>query len=223
MSNRDRMAADDPLSWAERIANKLRSLWLVHTYPFASVGDPFSVHHSVEIQRSMAGFIRIGNSVTMGRDVWINIPEEAPESDEPVIILEDGCKIGRRCVISAGNRIHIERNAVFAPSVLIMDHDHAFEDVNVPIGDQGITKGGTIRIEEGCWIGFGAAILCGKKELVIGRNSVIGANSLVTRSVPPYSVVTGNPARVVKSYDPTRGEWVLGSASASLALQARER
>jgi acetyltransferase-like isoleucine patch superfamily enzyme len=222
MINRDRVAADDPLSWAERIANKLRSLWLARTYPFASVGDRFYVHHSVEIQRSRASFIRIGNSVTMGRDVWINIPE-TPESNEPVIILEDGCKIGRRCVISAGNRIHIERNAVFAPSVLIMDHDHAFEDVNIPIGDQGITRGGTIRIEEGCWIGFGAAILCGKKELVIGRNSVIGANSLVTRSVPPYSVVTGNPARVVKSYDPIRGEWVLGSASASLALQARDR
>jgi acetyltransferase-like isoleucine patch superfamily enzyme len=222
MSERNRIAAEDPLSWIERIANKLRSMWIVRTYPFASVGDGFYVHHSVEIQRSMAGFISIGSSVTIGRGVWINIPE-VPESDEPVIIVEDGCKIGRRCVISGANRIHIERNAVFAPSVLIMDHDHAFEDVDVPIGDQGITKGGTIRIEEGCWIGFGAAILCGKKELVIGRNSVIGANSLVTRSVPPYSVVTGNPARVVKSYDPTRGEWVLGSASASLALQARER
>ncbi len=52
MSNRGRMAADDPLSWAERIANKLRSLWMVRTYPFASVGDRFYVHHSVEIQRS---------------------------------------------------------------------------------------------------------------------------------------------------------------------------
>jgi acetyltransferase-like isoleucine patch superfamily enzyme len=92
-----------------------------------------------------------------------------------------------------------------------MDHNHAFEDVNVPIKDQGITPGGTITIEEGCWIGFGAAIVCGKGDLVIGKHSVIGANAVVTRSIPENSVVTGNPARVVKQFDPAKGEWVLGS------------
>ena len=71
---------------------------------------------------------------------------------------------------------------------------------------------GTIRIEEGCWIGFGAAIVCGQGELVIGRNSIVGANSVVTRSVLPYSVVTGNPARVAKSYDPSREQWVIGAS-----------
>jgi acetyltransferase-like isoleucine patch superfamily enzyme len=211
MSNSGRVSAEDPLSLISRAANKFRSLWMVWTYPFASIGDHFYVHHSCELQRSMAGFIRIGNSVSIGRDAWINIPE-VPDSNEPIITMGDGCNIGRRCVVSAKNGIHLGRNAMIAPSVLIMDHNHAFEDVTVSIAEQGVTKGGTIRIEDGCWIGFGAAIVCGQGELVIGRNSIVGANSVVTRSVPPYSVVAGNPARVAKSYDSSKSQWVMGSS-----------
>jgi len=202
----------DPLSIVPRIINRLHSLWLLRTYPFASVGSDFLAHYSCDVRRAIATRIQIGNSVWLDRDVWLNIPV-VPDTSEPVILLDDGCAIGRRCVISAKNRIHIERNAIFAPSVLVMDHNHAFEDVTVPITQQGITQGGTIRIEEGCWIGFGAAIICNRGELVIGKNSVIGANSVVTRSIPPYSVVTGNPARIVKQFDPAQGKWVLGSAS----------
>jgi acetyltransferase-like isoleucine patch superfamily enzyme len=205
-----RKPAEDPLLWVARIANKLRSLWMLWTYPFAAVGTKFCVHYSCDMKRSIAPHIAIGDSVLLDRDVWINIPV-MPEDDTPVIVIDDGCRIGRRCVISAKNRIHFERDVVFAPSVLVMDHNHAFEDVNVPIKDQGITAGGTITIEEGCWIGFGVAIVCGKGDLVIGRHSVIGANAVVTRSIPENSVVTGNPARVVKQFDPSKGEWVLGS------------
>jgi acetyltransferase-like isoleucine patch superfamily enzyme len=154
--------------------------------------------------------MKFGNSVWLDGNVWLNIPF-IPEGTEPVIVLDDGCKIGRRCMISAQNRVHLEKDTVFGPHVLVMDHNHAFEDVTVPIGLQGTTEGGTIRIEEGCWVGFGAAIVCGKGELVVGKNSVIGANSVVTRSIPPHSVVTGNPARVVKQFDPAKGKWVLGT------------
>lgn len=221
MSKSSHKTFEDPLAWINRVANKFRSLWMQWTYPFAALGSNFCVHHSCDLKRSIARYIRIGNSVLLDRDVWINVPV-APDSDEPVIVIDEGCKIGRRCVISARNRIHFERNVVFAPSVLVMDHNHAFEDVNTPIKRQGITAGGTIRIEEGCWIGFGAAIVCGKGELVIGRNSVIGANAVVSRSVPPNSVVTGNPARVVKQFDPAKGEWVLGSSMLHKAARSAE-
>jgi acetyltransferase-like isoleucine patch superfamily enzyme len=205
---------EDPLSWITRIANKFRSFSMRKFYPFASLGRNLYVHHSCDLQRSIAPYIQFGDSVLLDREVWINIPE-VPPSGEPVIVFDEGVKIGRRCVISAINRVHFERNVVFAPQVLVMDHNHAFEDVTVPIKYQGITRGGTIRIEEGCWIGFGAAIVCGKGELVIGKHSVVGANAVVSRSVPPNSVVSGNPARVVKQFDANKGEWVLGSATIS--------
>ncbi len=215
MNNSNRKTFEDPLSLFSRLATRLHTLWLSWTYPFVSLGSDVRVHYTCDMRRCIASHIRIGNSVWIDRDVWLNIPV-LPDGPEPVILLDEACKIGRRTMISAKNRIQIERNAIFGPSVLVMDHNHAFEDIDTPIIDQGITEGGTIRIGEGCWIGSGAAIVCGKGELVIGKHSVIGANSLVTRSVPPYSVVTGNPAKIVKQYDPSKGEWVLGSAKVTV-------
>jgi acetyltransferase-like isoleucine patch superfamily enzyme len=203
-------ASNDPLLLIPRIASRLRTWWMLRTYPFAFVGRDFWAHYSCDLRRSVSPYMKFGNSVWLDGNVWLNIPF-IPEGTEPVIVLDDGCKIGRRCMISAQNRVHLEKDTVFGPHVLVMDHNHAFEDVTVPIGLQGTTEGGTIRIEEGCWVGFGAAIVCGKGELVVGKNSVIGANSVVTRSIPPHSVVTGNPARVVKQFDPAKGKWVLGT------------
>ena len=210
MSNSHQEISEDPLAAFSRFANKLHSMWLAWTYPFASIGKNVSVHYSCDLPRSRANYIRIGNRVTLGREVWLNIPNVSFCS-EPAIIIEDECGIGRRSVISAKNQIHIMRNTIFAPSVLIMDHNHAFEDVTVPISRQPMTPGGTIRIEEGCWIGFGAAIVCSRGELIIGRGSVVGANSVVSRSVPAYTVVAGNPAKIVKQYDPETKIWVPGS------------
>jgi len=196
MSTPDSRTFEDPLSLTTRLANKFRSLWMIWTYPFASVGSEFRAHYTCDFRRSIAPYVKIGDSVLLDREVWVNIPV-LPDANEPVIVFDEGCKVGKRCMISAKNQIHFERNVVLAPSVLVMDHNHAFEDVNLPIKSQGITRGGTIRIEEGCRIGFGAAIICGKGELVIGRNSVIGPNAVVSRRVPANSVVAGNPGQLV--------------------------
>jgi acetyltransferase-like isoleucine patch superfamily enzyme len=210
ISNSRRETWEDPLARLSRLANRLHTLRLAWTYPFTSIGKGTWVHRSCELRRSIAEYISIGDFVFLERNVWINIAE-IPDGNKAVIILEDGCKLQRGCVISAKNRIHVERNTIFGPLVFVTDHNHAFEDVTVPIAHQGPTQGGTIRIEEGCWIGFGAAIVCTHGNLVIGRNSVVGANSVVSRSVPPYSVVTGNPARTAKHYDPLHQKWVLGA------------
>jgi acetyltransferase-like isoleucine patch superfamily enzyme len=130
------------------------------------------------------------------------------EKKESKLIIEDNCSIGYRTTISTKNKIHLERNVIVAASVLIQDHNHSYDDINVPIREQGVTSGGQILIEEGCWIGHGAAIVCGKGSLVIGRNSVIGANSVITKSVPAYSVMAGNPASLVKQYDAVSKTWV---------------
>ena len=207
-----KLPANDPLTFFSRLANRLHTSWLTLTYPFPSIGKDVWVHRSVELYRAAAKYISIGNKVSINRDSWINIAA-IPENDDPLIVIEDGCVIGRNCVISAKNRIHIERDFIFAPGVFITDHNHGFEDVTIPIGLQGTTAGGTLRIERGSWVGYSAAIVSTSGDLVIGRNSIVGANSVLTRSLPPYSIAVGNPARIVKHYDTDTQKWILGTGA----------
>jgi hypothetical protein len=65
---------------------------------------------------------------------------------------------------------------------------------------------------------FGAVIVCEEGELVIGRHSVVGANSVITRSIFPYSVVAGDPAKIVKQYDFAKNKWVLGCIRPTVGL-----
>jgi acetyltransferase-like isoleucine patch superfamily enzyme len=200
---------EDPLSLFTDLLTKLKTVWMRLTYPFAKFGRGVSIHYSCEIRRSASNRIQIGDSVYIAPGTWLTVPESIID-DTPAIILESGCKIGRRCMISAKNRVCLESDVMLGPSVLITDHSHEFSNVDVPIHAQGLTRGGTVRIEKNCWLGYGAAVVCTSAELVLGRNSVVGANSVVTRSVPPFSVVVGNPARIVKRYDPLERKWVNG-------------
>jgi acetyltransferase-like isoleucine patch superfamily enzyme len=95
----------------------------------------------------------------------------------------------------------------------VTDHNHEFADTATPIMSQGTTPGGMVRIEEGSWIGFGAAILGNNGTLVIGQNSVVGANSVVNRSVAPRTVVVGNPARPIRHFDPSERQWLVGDGT----------
>jgi acetyltransferase-like isoleucine patch superfamily enzyme len=204
--NKPQKHFEDPLSFILKARNKLYSFWISAIYPFASKGRNLSCQYPFVLSRRQASQVEFGDSVQIRKDVWLNIVPDG--TADPRIKIDGDCVIGARSTISAKNFIHFERDVITAASVLVQDHNHAYEDVSLPIRGQGVTAGGRIRIEQGCWIGQGAAIVCGRGELVIGRNTVVGANCVVTRSVPPYSVVVGNPARVVKQHDASRNSWV---------------
>jgi len=199
---------EDPLRLLARIPSWLYSKWVCATYPFAAIGENVEFHYTWDFRRYAAHRVKVGNSVFIGKDVHFGVYCPNGEEGQPMLLIEDGCGIHRRSQISAKNSIHIERDVIMGPAALVMDHNHEFEDVKKSIRDQGLSTGGRIRIEQGCWIGHGAAIVCSQGELVLGRNSVVAANALVTKSCPPYSVLVGNPARIAKQYDPVKGIWV---------------
>jgi acetyltransferase-like isoleucine patch superfamily enzyme len=199
-------AMEDPLLLWPRILTKAKSVWLRATYPFAAFESGISVHHSCEISRKKAEFISLGKNVYLAQDVWLNVIVEV--GDVPKITLERGCKIGRRTTISSRNRIVLEEHVMTAPSVLIMDHNHEYSDVDAPISEQGVNAGGTITIGKNCWLGYGSVIFCSQGEVVLGQNCVVGANAVVTKSFPAFSVIAGNPATIVKRYDPGLQQWI---------------
>lgn len=198
----------DPLELLPRGLTKLYSMWVSRTYPFASIGRNVSFHFTSKVSRERSPRISLGNSISVSAHSWLNVA--TGDRGEPTIVIEDNCIIAYGSIISARNRIHLEPYVNVAQQVLILDHNHAYEDVDVPIIKQGVTKGGRIRIGEGTWIGHGAAIVCSRGELTIGRHCVVSANSVVTRSIPDYSVVFGMPATIIRQYDPETKAWRMG-------------
>ena len=190
---------DEREGFLSRVLTKLNSLWVRATYPFAGLGRGVEFHYASEIARYLAPRLCFGNGVVIGRNAWLTCGME--DQHEIKINIEDDCRIGAGCSITCKNSILLERGVVLAPGVLVMDHGHAYEDVNRPIKMQGPTPGGRIRIGEGCRIGEGATIVCERGELVLGRNCVVAPDAVVVRSVPANSQISGNLARSAQNPD----------------------
>jgi len=215
----NRLALEDPLKYLPKLLTKLYSCWVRIAYPFASIGTDVSFHFMSKLSRERTPWISIGNSVTVREHAWLNIATYEPTGD-PILVIEDNCVIAVGSILSAKNGIHLERDVNVAQQVLIMDHNHGYEDVDVPVIRQDLTGGGTIRIGEGSWIGHGAAILCSRGELTIGRHCVVSANSVVMQSLPDYSVAFGIPAKVIRQYDPETQRWRIGQLKSNGADRA---
>lgn len=208
-NNSPRCYCEDPVRFLPWTLTQLYSMWVSLVYPFASKGRNLDIHYLSQLSRARACRISLGNSVSLRRGAWLNVATEETEGD-PVIVIEDNSAIGDYSIISAKNRIHVEHDVLIAQSVLVIDHNHAYEDITMPIRDQGVTEGGRIRIGQGSWIARGATIVCPRGELTVGRNCVVAANSVVTRSIPDYSLVAGLPARIIRQYDPQTKTWRIG-------------
>jgi acetyltransferase-like isoleucine patch superfamily enzyme len=174
------------------------------------VGRNISLHFTSEIARERASRIKLGNSISLRQFAWLNVADDNP-TGEPLIVIEDNCHIGFGSIISAKNGSYLERDVLVGQSVIIIDHNHKYDDIMVPVIKQGITSGGRIRIGQGSWIGRGAAIIAPKGDLTIGRNCVVAVNSVVTRDVPDYCLVAGYPATIIRQYDPETQTWRIGS------------
>ena len=138
---------------------------------------------------SLKGLI-IGNNVLVGRNAWISIIKNGGK-----INIGEGTNIGRNTIISCNQKITIGKKCLVSYSVSILDHDHMVSDLNISPMDGIISKGKEIIIEDDCFIGASSFIL---KGVHLGKHCVVGANSVVTKSFPRYSVIAGNPAKLIR-------------------------
>lgn len=122
----------------------------------------------------------------------------------PRIIIEDNVHAEQDCQIFATNLVHIKKNVTLSSHVFITDAEHEYRGVeHESILKQKLKCGKTI-IDEEVFLGIGVRVI---KAVHIGRHAVIGANSVVTKDIPPYSVVVGNPAKIIRKYNHNTKQW----------------
>lgn len=116
--------------------------------------------------------------------------------------------IGDRTLVGMSNvligPLRIGNDVIMAQHVVLSGLNHGYQNVQVPIRDQPCTTA-EIVVEDAVWIGANAIITAGTR---IGKHAVVAGGSVVTKDVPAYTVVGGNPARPLRRYDPSIQQWV---------------
>lgn len=142
-------------------------------------------------------YIRIGAGTLIGPDVALAagmVPGQVMVTD-PVISIGDRCLIGRGSGIVGHLSIEIGDDVWTGHYVYITDQNHGYADLGLPISRQSQPER-PVTIGSGSWLGHGTVVLPGAR---IGRNCVVGANSVVTGTIPDHSIAVGAPARVVRA------------------------
>ncbi len=186
-----------------RIIRKLGTLIfnLAYSHRFKSYGKNVSIQSPLHIYGEEN--ITIADNVLIQYKSWLAaVPHTCADKCE--LMIGKGCVIGHFNEIYATESIVIEDKVLMADRVYISDNLHRYDNPALPVLEQPIRQIAPVHIGEGSWIGVGAVILGAR----IGRHCVIGANSVVTRDVPDYSVAVGAPARVIKRYDFQKNEWI---------------
>jgi acetyltransferase-like isoleucine patch superfamily enzyme len=141
--------------------------------------------------------------VTLGDNVTIGAYSEIRSS--MLSSLGAGLRFGKNSAcgaysfIGAGGPIRIGEHVIMGQHVSFHAENHNFSRIDIPIRVQGVTKKGII-VEDDCWVGANVTFLDGCH---VGTGCVIAAGAVVRGEVPPYSIIAGVPARVIKTRKPT--------------------
>jgi serine acetyltransferase len=166
--------------------------------PGSSIGRPWTITNP--------SFVRIGARTLIGSRVTLDaIRFYANERHEGQIHVGDDVYIGHDCQFHAMGTLRIGNGCVLSDRVYINDALHGLDPRGGLIVDQPIYSKGDIHIGNHVFVGVGSVILSG---VTLGDHCVVAAQSVVTRSQPAGSMLAGNPARVIKTFDFAAGKWI---------------
>jgi acetyltransferase-like isoleucine patch superfamily enzyme len=178
-----------------RVGKKFRMInpRIIYNGKYVTIGDNFWSWDGIRItavdsynEQKFSPRIKIGNNVNIMFDVHIT------------------------CV----NEIEIQDDVLIASRVYISDHQHGYYGLSKEIipsqpylspVKRNLHSAGKVVIEKKCWLGEGVVIL---PNVVIGEGSIIGSNSVVSKSIPPMSIAVGIPAKVIKKWNIEQQEWL---------------
>lgn len=164
-------------------------------------GDNNKISIPFKVVNSQIGSIILGNNVELSSGTILMLVNQGAK-----LSLGNHIHIAHNVQICCAFNIYIKSNVIIGPYVYIADHNHKYEDPNIPVLDQEINRNDRLEvvIDEGTWIGTKVTIAGNVK---IGKHCVIGANSVVTKDIPDYCVAAGVPAKILKSYNFETKQW----------------
>jgi acetyltransferase-like isoleucine patch superfamily enzyme len=180
-----------------------KHLWFIMTYP--KIGPDMYFTHWLLFFKPLRIFFQRRKLKQIGKNSEIR--------PYCTIIGTNNIFIGNNVTIPSGtilvtnpadpdSRIIIEDDVLFGPNNAVYGSTHKYSNPDIPIQEQGYI-GKVTTIKRGAWIGINAVIMPG---ITVGRNAVVGANSVVTSDVPDHAVVVGIPARILKYVKPEMNE-----------------
>lgn len=158
------------------------------------IGKNFSVARKCYIDALSKKGLICGNNVSLGYFTHIELTGSLKLLGQGMIV-GNNVGLGSHGHYGSGaGLLEIGDNTIFGNYVSIHPENHNFADLNIPIRLQGVTGKG-IKIGNDCWIGAKVTILDGT---VIGDHSIVAAGAVVTGKFPPYSIIGGVPAKIIK-------------------------
>jgi len=145
--------------------------------------------HGNVLEAFREGRLEVGEHSVFEPNVWLTAPDEAR------IRIGSQTYLNIAVMVASVALVEIGDHCMFANGCFITDGNHRFEDPVRPVPWQGFTTKGPVRIGDNVWCGANVVITSG---VTLGHRSVIGANSVVTRDIPPYSIAAGSPAKVLR-------------------------
>ena len=149
------------------------------------------VHGNV-LEALREGRLEIGADTLLEPQVWLTAPGTAR------IRIGSGTFLNIAVMVASLELVEIGDHCMFANGCFITDANHRFDEPDRPVPWQGFSSRGPTRIGDNVWCGAGVVVTSG---VTVGERCVIGANSVVTSNLPPFSVAAGAPARVLRTIE----------------------